>query len=72
MYKAGVVRRVNNGRREKKTRAFGWQTQAVLKRGGSRFTVPISSRALLREQKLAVPERKIASTCAMRSMARRE
>lgn len=33
MYKAGVVRRVNNGRREKKTCAFGRQTRAVLKRG---------------------------------------
>lgn len=32
VYKAGVVHRVNNGRREKKTRAFGRQTRAVLKR----------------------------------------
>lgn len=32
VYKASVVHRVNNGRREKKTRAFGRQTRAVLKR----------------------------------------
>lgn len=46
MYKAGVVRRVNNGRREKKTRAFGRQTRAVLKRGIAIYGADLLALAL--------------------------
>lgn len=44
MYKAGVVRRVNNGRRGKKTRAFGRQTRAVLKRGFAIYGADLFAR----------------------------
>lgn len=67
VYKAGVVHRVNNGRREKKTRAFSRQTRAVLKARDRDLRAPISLRSL-REQKSqargAVSKRKIASTRA--------
>lgn len=46
MYKAGAVRRVNNGRREKKTRAFGRQTRAVFKRGLAIYGADLFARAL--------------------------
>jgi len=63
MYKAGVVRRVNNGRQEKKTRAFGRQTRRFKAR--DRDLRRRSLRALFARTKAgAVPARKIASTCA--------
>lgn len=46
VYKASVVHRVNNGRREKKTRAFSRQTCAVLKARDRDLRAPISLRSL--------------------------
>lgn len=72
VYKAGVVHRVNNGRREKKTRAFGRQTRAVLKRriaiyGADLFTLFAGTNAPTSRHRFRAENRFDA-----RSIARRE
>lgn len=74
VYKAGVVRRVNNGRREENARSLVGKREP-LKRRIAQFTAPISLRSL-REQKpgrARTPDRLGAENrFDMRSITRRE